>query len=120
MHLRFALFAAALLWFAAPGSAHAAQAPASSAAAAEEDSGERADPAPLEQREDWIAVAGIVCYSVVPVVLLAAAGYLAYRFFARESAGALQAPWDRSGWMWRGAHAAGRPAMPDGLVLWRF
>lgn len=113
MRVGLAVLAVLLFFVAVPRDAHAAEAPAASAHEDEQ-------PAPLEQREDWIAVAGIVCYSVVPVVLIVVASVLTYRFFAQQAEGALLAPWSRGDWIFRGARGAGPPAVPDGLLRWRF
>lgn len=118
--MRTALAVLALLFFfLSPAEAAANEAPGSGGdeRSTHEGGGERD---PLQQREDWIAVAGIVCYSVVPVVLIVGASILAYRFFTRESSGALLGPWERGAWIWRGARGPGARPPPGGLVLWRF
>ena len=93
----------------APAEAAAAEAPAAA---------EREDPPaePLHQKEDWIVVAGLVCYVALPAIVTIVAAVLFVRFLASDVYGS-------------GATARsllGPPAdalrlrPPPGLVLLRF
>lgn len=67
---------------------------------------------PVEDPADWIAVVGIACYTVIPIVLLVGAGFIAYEVWMRNSDASLLSA--RIAWPGRGA----RP--PAGLVLLQF
>ena len=69
---------------------------------------------PVEKPEDWIAVAGIVCYVVLPIVFVVGLGFVAYELWTRNSDAALLGPAASSAWIYRG------PRPPRGLVLLRF
>lgn len=68
---------------------------------------------PVEQPEDWIAIAGIVCYAIIPVVLVVGLGFVAYEIWMRNTDSALLAA-GHDAWIYRG----GGP--PRGLVLLSF
>ena len=76
--------------------------------------GERAgDPrGPVEDPADWIAVVGIACYAIIPVVLVVVLGVVAYHVYLNQTDAALLSA--RSDGVVRGS----RP--PAGLVLLRF
>lgn len=83
------------------------------AAAAERDAS-RSPKGPIEKPEDWIAVAGIVCYAVLPIVFVAGLGFLAYDLWYRRSDASLLGASARSAWIFEN----GGP--PRGLVLLSF
>jgi hypothetical protein len=74
--------------------------------------GERLPRGPVEDPADWIAVVGIACYAIIPVVLVVVLGFVAYRVYLNNTDAALLSA--DSGWAMRGS----RP--PQGLVLLRF
>ena len=77
---------------------------------------ENAQPkSPVEQPADWIAVGGIICYAIIPVVLVVGLGVIAYRVYVHNTESALLVT-SRDAWIYRGASA--RP--PPGLVLLSF
>src|SRR5262245_34846160 len=110
--LALALFGSALV----SRSASAAEAPARE----QEDEAPVTRRGPIEEPADWIAVAGIVCYSVVPVLVIITVTVLTYRFFAGDFQSALLSPWERSDWLFRGAAGATIARPPPGIVLLRF
>lgn len=73
----------------------------------------RSPRSPVEQPEDWIAIAGIVCYAIIPVVLVVGLGFLAYELWTRNADAALLFS-SHDAWIFHG----GGP--PRGLVLLSF
>ena len=107
------------LFFLAPRAACASEAPGATLSFADFVKATHARDAslprgPIEEPEDWIAVAGIVCYAVLPVVFVVGLGFLAYEMWTRNADAALLGPASRNAWIFRGA------APPSGLVLLHF
>lgn len=121
------LFAVVGLLFVAPQTAEASEAPfykamrearaaavpfdSGFALAQGERTGER-ERGPVEDPADWIAVVGIACYAIIPVVMVVVLGVVAYHVYLNQTDAALLSA--RSDWAVRGS----RP--PRGLVLLRF
>lgn len=107
------LVVVAAVLFLAPETAHASE--MSSLSFADFVEAQAANPkGPVEQPEDWIAVAGIVCYVILPIVFIAGLGFLGYEFWTRNSGAALLGSAESSAWIYRGL----RP--PPGIVLLHF
>ena len=117
MRLGWLLVVALLVVFLAPRDATAAEAPA---VAQPDDASVPESRGPIEKPEDWIAVVGIVCYSVIPALAIMAIGIITYRWIAQGQASLFLPAEQRNAWMWRSS--AGIPARPppEGLVLLRF
>lgn len=87
----------------------------------EPEAGASAAADPLQQREDWIAVAGIVCYVVLPAIVTVVALVLFARFVARDVYGLGAASVGAGGSAAFARAASGRLApRPPGAVLFRF
>lgn len=113
------LLLAGVLLFLAPATAHASEAPDEVAGLTFADfrSAQQSGThprGPIEEPEDWIAVAGIVCYAVLPLVFVAGLGFLAYEMWTRNADAALFGAASSSAWIHREARR------PSGLVLLRF
>lgn len=120
------LLAVVGLLFLAPRTAEASEAPfykamrEARAAAVSFDSGfalaqgerTQGERGPVEDPADWIAVVGIACYAIIPVVMVVVLGVVAYHVYLNQTDAALLSA--RSAWVVRGS----RP--PPGLVLLRF
>jgi hypothetical protein len=113
------LLAVVALLFLAPREAQAVEAPfyetyrdAREAASTPFDS--RTDPpkGPVEDPADWIAVVGIACYAIIPVVMVVILGVVGYQIYLNNTDAALLSA--HGAWAVRGS----RP--PQGLVLLRF
>ena len=73
------ILAAGALFF--PRDASAAPAPPSTLESPESDP---SSPAPLKQKEDWLVVAGLVCYVALPAIVTVVAVVLFVRFLATD------------------------------------